>query len=253
MDRSSQPRLAPSRAAPLVGITTYHRDWEGRSRFTLPSAYVDAVRSSGGVPVLLAPGEESGVAALVERLDALVFSGGGDLDPARFRGESHASTYSVCAERDAFEIGLMEEALRCSLPVLAICRGAQVLNALLGGSLHPHLPDVVDGRIAHRRSQEEATRHAVRLDPSSRLAQVLGADALPEVASWHHQAVRSLGRGLRAVGWAEDGTIEALELEGAPQVLAVQWHPELQIEEASPQRRLFRALVQRPADGPTAR
>lgn len=244
MDRSSQSGVSPSLARPLVGITTYHREREGRARFSLPSAYVDAVRASGGIPVLLAPGEEPGLAALVERLDALVFAGGGDLDPTRFRGERHAATYFVCRERDAFEIRLMETALGRRLPLLAICRGAQVLNTLLGGSLHAHLPDVVGGQVSHRRSQEEPTRHAVRLDPGSRLAQILGADVLPEVASWHHQAVRGLGRGLRAVGWAEDGTIEALELEGAPQVLAVQWHPELQIEDSSPQLRLFRALVE---------
>lgn len=229
---------------PLVGVTTYHRERDGRPRFTLPSAYVDAVRACGGIPVLLAPGDAAAAAILVERLDAIVFSGGGDLDPTRFRGDSHASVYFVCPERDAFEAGLMEAALERRLPVLAICRGAQVLNTLLGGDLHPHLPDVVGERVRHRRSQEEAGSHPVRLDPGSRLAQILGADALHDVASWHHQAVRRLGRGLRAVGWAEDGTIEALELEGAPQVLAVQWHPELQLEDLSPQRRLFAALVE---------
>jgi putative glutamine amidotransferase len=228
---------------PLIGITTYHREREGRPRFTLPSAYVDAVRASGGMPVLLAPGEGS-AHALAGRLDALVFSGGGDLDPSRFRGESHASVYFVCPERDAFEADLMKAALDRGLPILAICRGAQVLNTVLGGDLHPHLPDVVGARVAHRRSQEEATTHPVRLDPDSRLARVLGTSALPAVASWHHQAVRRLGAGLRAVAWADDGTVEALELEGAPDLLAVQWHPEMQVGEALLQERLFEALLQ---------
>jgi putative glutamine amidotransferase len=226
----------------LIGITTYHREREGRARFTLPDAYVEAVRGAGGVPVLLPPGEER-AGRVLDRLDGLVLSGGGDLDPGRLGLPAHPAVYFVCPERDAFEVELALGALERDLPLFAICRGAQVLNAALGGDLHVHLEDVVGREVVHRESRERHTTHPVRVDPASELAARLESDALAAVASWHHQAVRRLGRGLRAVAWAPDGTVEALELAGAPQVTAVQWHPELQIEPASPQRRLFADFV----------
>jgi putative glutamine amidotransferase len=229
-------------ARPIVGVTTYHREIEERPRFCLPSAYVDAVRGAGGIPVLLPPGEER-PAELLERLDALVFAGGGDLDPVHFGGDDHPRSYFICEERDAFELQLMRAALERETPTLAICRGSQVLNVALGGSLHSHLEDVVGDAILHRESQTCHSHHPVKLDPHTRLAAVLGATELAEVASWHHQAVDRLGAGLRAIAWAPDGTVEALELSEAPQLLAVQWHPELQIELGSPHRRLFEAIV----------
>jgi putative glutamine amidotransferase len=230
------------RVRPLVGVTTYHREIEERPRFYLPSAYVDAVRVGGGIPVLLTPGEER-PAELLESLDALVFSGGGDLDPVHFGGDEHPHSYFICEERDAFELQLMRAALERETPVLAICRGTQVVNVALGGSLHSHLEDVVGDAIVHRESQTCHSYHPVKLDPDSRLATLMGATELAEVASWHHQAVDRLGEGLRAVAWASDGTVEALELPEAPQLLAIQWHPELQIELGSLQRRLFEAIV----------
>lgn len=238
-------RRAPRRSRPLIGVTTYHRERGGRERYTVPAAYVDAVRLGGGLPVLLPPGDaEPG--EVLESLDGLVLCGGGDIDPALFGGPSgHAAVYSTCAERDGFELALVREALARRLPLLAICRGLQVLNVALGGDLHVHLPDVVGDRVSHRISREEHDHHPVRLEPGCELAAVLGAGEL-EVASWHHQAIDRLGEGLRAVAWAEDGTIEAVELPGRPEVLAVQWHPELQAgEPGSLQRRLFEALAER--------
>jgi putative glutamine amidotransferase len=227
---------------PLVGITTYHRDGSDRPRFSLPSAYVDAVRAGGGVPVLLPPGEKR-FDDLVDDLDGLVLAGGGDIHPERFGADRHALSYSVCNERDDFEFELARAALARELPTLAICRGLQVLNVLLGGELHVHLPDAVGETVPHRDSQQKHTYHHVRLDPDSHLAQVYGAAEL-EVASWHHQAVSRLGGALRACAWAEDGTVEAVELPGAPWLLAVQWHPEISIEAGSPHRRVFEALVE---------
>ncbi len=128
------------------------------------------------------------------------------------------------------------------LPTFTICRGTQVLNVALGGDLHGHLPDVVGDDVAHRESQERHTLHRVVVAPGSRLAELLGTREL-EVASWHHQAVNRLGEGLSAVAWADDATVEALELEGAPWLLAVQWHPELQLDQSA-QRRLFAAFVE---------
>jgi len=237
---------------PLVGITTYHREEGDRPRFSLPSAYVEAVRVGGGTPVLLPPGEDT-PAHLLEGVDALLFSGGGDLHPENFGGDAHDALYFMCPERDAFEIELMGEAIEQGLPTLAICRGAQVLNVARGGDVHAHLPDVVGDEVAHRESQDQPTRHGVRIEADSQLARVLGTTELPAIASWHHQAVRSLGDGLRPVAWAPDGTVEALELEGAPALLAVQWHPELQLEAGSLQRRLFAALAQAGRSRPAGR
>lgn len=227
---------------PVIGVTTYHRETDERPRFHLPSAYVDGVRLGGGIPVLLPPGEQR-PAELLESLDALLFSGGGDLHPAHFGGEAHPRSYFICEERDAFELALMRAALERETPVLAICRGAQVLNVALGGSLHVDLEDVVGEEIRHRESQTLHTYHPVKLAPDSRLAEVLGGTELSAVASWHHQAVDRLGAGLRATAWAPDGTVEGLELPEAPRLLAIQWHPELQIEPGSPHRKLFEALV----------
>jgi putative glutamine amidotransferase len=248
---------------PLIGVTTYHRlrvapagrsaSREGgpgplplladRAHFHVPASYVDAVRASGGRPVLLPPGDED-PAALVDELDGVLLCGGGDIDPGLFGGPSgHEAQYSTCPERDAFELALVRECLARATPMLAICRGLQVLNVALGGDLHVHLPDVVGEKVPHRLSRERPTRHPVRVAPGSRLAGLLGPGELV-VASWHHQAVDRLGRGLRAVAWAEDTTVEAVELEGRPELLAVQWHPELQMEEPDGRhRRLFERLV----------
>jgi putative glutamine amidotransferase len=228
---------------PLIGVTTYHRERSGRERYHVPASYVDAVRDGGGLPVLLPPGDPH-PDEILESLDGLVLCGGGDIDPAFFGGPTgHEAQYSTCAERDGFELALVRGALARRTPLLAICRGLQVLNVALGGDLHVHLPDVVGERVVHRVSREAHTLHPVRIEPGCALAAVLGPGA-HEVASWHHQAIDRLGEGLRAVAWAEDGTVEAVELAGRPEVLAVQWHPELQAAEAgSPQRRLFQALV----------
>jgi putative glutamine amidotransferase len=227
--------------APLVGITTYHREREGRPRFTLPDAYVEAVRGAGGVPVLLPPGERRPERMLAS-LDALVLSGGGDLDPACHGGGEHESVYFVCPERDEFEVELVRAALGAGLPLLAICRGMQVLNVALGGDVHLHAPDVFGAEVAHRESQDAHTHHGVELAPDSVLGALLGA-RIERVASWHHQAVNRLGEGLRATGWAADGLVEAVELDGAPQVLAVQWHPELSLGRDSPQRALLSGFL----------
>jgi len=226
---------------PRIGVTTYHRDRTGRPRFHLPTAYVDAVRAAGGAPVLLPPGDPH-PARLLDGLEGLVLAGGGDVHPARFQGAPHATSYATCEERDDFEFALLAEAIERALPTLAICRGAQVLNVLRGGDLLDHLPDHVGDEVAHRTSQQEHVHHAVRLRPGSRLAELYGAERL-EVASWHHQAAGRLGEGLAAVAFAEDGVVEALELDGAPWLLAVQWHPELDSEDGSPGRRLFDHFV----------
>lgn len=227
---------------PLIGITTYHREGEARPRFTLPTAYVDAVRAVGGHPVLLPPGEAR-ADRLLEGLDGLLLPGGGDIAPERLGEDAHETSYSTCAERDAFEVDLLELAIERELPTLTICRGTQLLNVARGGDLHMHLPEALPEAIPHRASQEQPVRHGVRLERESVLARVYGETELALVHSWHHQAVRTLGAGLRPVAWAPDGVVEALELDGAPWLLAVQWHPELRLESGSPELSLFRGFV----------
>jgi putative glutamine amidotransferase len=202
------------------------------------------VRAAGGRPVLLPPGDED-PASVVDHVDGVVLCGGGDIDPALFGGPTgHDTQYSTCPERDAFELALIEQCRLRRTPTLAICRGLQILNVAHGGDLHVHLPDVVGEAVAHRVSRERHTHHPVRVAPDSRLAALLGPAPI-DVASWHHQAIARLGSDLRAVAWAEDGTVEAVELDDWPELWAVQWHPELQVDEPDGrQRRLFRALVE---------
>lgn len=228
---------------PLIGITTYHRSGGVRESFHLPTAYVDAVRLAGGVPVLLPPGEAH-PEELLRAVDGILFGGGGDLDPRLFGGEPHPANYALCPERDAFELSLFEIALHRRLPVLAICRGLQLLNVLRGGSLHPHLPEPGPEGVRHRASQEQPCEHPVELEAGSELQAILGGRRLV-IASWHHQAVDRPGAGLEVRAEAPDATPESLALRGHPEVLAVQWHPELQVGPGSIQLRLFETLVRR--------
>ncbi len=225
----------------LVGISSYARSGTEVRAFSLPTGYVDAVRRAGAVPIILPVGEPD-PGRLLAPLGALIVSGGGDIDPGAYGGARHETVYSVCEERDRFEFALARAALAdMRVPMLCICRGLQVLNVVCGGTLHVHLPDVVGAAIDHRRPERKPTAHPVRIDPDSRLAAILGVTEC-EVVSWHHQAVDRLGDGLRPVAWAADGVIEAVEHVDHPWCLAVQWHPEMQLEDPV-QERLFRALI----------
>ncbi|TDJ69820.1 MAG: gamma-glutamyl-gamma-aminobutyrate hydrolase family protein [Planctomycetota bacterium] len=233
----STPTKRP--AAPLVGITTYGRD--GSNEFHLPAEYVDAVRRAGGIPVLMAPGETR-IAEWLGTIAALILAGGGDIDPATYGGAPHAALYKLDAERDASELELARELIGAELPVLCICRGVQILNIALGGTLVEHIPDEFGTSVAHRRPPREPTPHEVRALPGTRLAALMEEPTFTSV-SWHHQSVRALGRGLTAVAHASDGVIEAVELAGRPGLVAVQWHPELSAAEDPRQQRLFDWLV----------
>lgn len=225
---------------PLIGVTTYGRDEQ--NQFPLPAEYVDAVRRAGAIPVLLPPGERD-TGRVLETINGLVLAGGGDIDPAVYGGARHEAIYMVDAERDRFEIDLVRRAVRTGLPTLGICRGMQMINVALGGTLHAHLPDVVGQKVSHRLPPREPTPHEILLDPQSRLARILG-QARFSAASWHHQAVRELAAPLQAVGAAPDGVVEAVQLGGHPWLCAVQWHPELTAADEPLQQRLFDALVQ---------
>lgn len=224
---------------PVIGITTYGRDDKGR--YTLPSEYVAAVERAGAVPVLIPPLPDHAQRYL-ELVDGIVLAGGGDLDPAHYGGQRPDTLYSIDAGRDALELELARRIVERRLPTLAICRGMQVLNVALGGTLIEHLPAVVGEDVLHRAPPREPTPHAVRLKAGSRLAAVAGATEFAAM-SWHHQAIRKAAPGLEVVATAPDGTIEAVELKDSPWLIAVQWHPELTAAKDPAQQRLFDALV----------
>lgn len=212
---------------PRIGITTYRE----RARWgvwntaadVLSVLYTDAVARFGGLPLLLPPVGSRLADDAIDTLDGLVLTGGADVDPRRYGADRSPHTGPAQSHRDDWEFALAGAALRRDLPLLGICRGMQVLNVALGGTLEQHLPDVV-GHLGHGPSAGEFARHEVHFAPQSRLAMLLGPRI--EVATHHHQAVRELGHGLRPTGWADDGTIEAIELAGASWVTGVQWHPE---------------------------
>ena len=235
---------------PLIGLTTYPPN--PGDRYELPRPYVDAVRRAGGEAVLVPPGVTN-PAGLLARLDGIVLAGGGDIDPARYGGAPHETVYAIHPDRDESELALAHLVLERGTPALAICRGMQVVNVALGGSLHVHLPDVVDGTVVHRKEPELAgmpgpTPHEVTVDDGSLLAWVRGATRVTPM-SWHHQAADAVGDGLRVVGRAPDGTVEALEHDDHPWLAIVQWHPELTAGGDPTQQRLFDAFVQQCATG----
>ncbi len=225
---------------PIIGLSTYGiAHAEG---FNIPAEYVQAVLRAGGLPLLLPTAGIAPVATWLEKIQGLVLIGGGDIDPARYGAGSHDSIYNLDADRDACEFALARHALRIRMPLLAICRGMQVVNVVRGGTLHPHLPEVFGEAVAHRRTPRETTRHPVKVEADAHIIQAMGAAGVT-IVSWHHQAVDRLGEGLRPVAWAEDGVIEAMELDGNPKLLAVQWHPELSAADDPTQQGLFDRLV----------
>jgi putative glutamine amidotransferase len=262
---------------PVIGISAYAEQarwgtWDNRPTLLLPRRYADGVAAAGGVPVLLPP--FPGIEQAAVRLDGLILSGGGDIDPAEFGAALDPETNGIRPDRDAAELALASAALARGLPLLGICRGLQVLNVALGGTLHQHLPALV-AHDGHSPLQGTYGTHRVRIAPGSRLASILDPEGGTQAGSGlsvpthHHQAIDRLGRGLVATAWADDGVIEAVEfaapagngsgsagngsgggtngagasangssVSGHGFVVAVQWHPE-----AGDDPRLFQALV----------
>jgi putative glutamine amidotransferase len=229
-------------ARPVVGITTYltrarFGSWDMDSAL-IPWMYVEAIERAGG-RVLLVPPSQDGVQETLDVLDGLLFSGGNDLDPASYGAEPHAETTDTSADRDRAELALLKGALDRDMPVLAICRGSQVLNVARGGDLVQHLPDEV-GDEKHKHTTGVFADHTVEVKDGSRLAAILGGGA--PVKSHHHQGYGRVGDGLREVAWAEDGTVEALEDPDKRFAVGVLWHPE-----AGEDAALFQALVKEAA------
>lgn len=238
-----EPGSARVESGAVVGLTTYldrarFGVWDARAGL-LPADYIDVITAAGGVAVLLPPQPVSAAIAsrVLDGVDALVITGGRDLDPGCYGQCAHAATDQPDRIRDTWEIALLGEALRRGLPVLGICRGAQVLNVALGGTLHQHLPEVV-GTGRHRAGGGVFTTLAVRTVPGTRLADVVGATV--NVQCYHHQGIAELGANLVVAARSDDGVIEAIELPGRQFALAVQWHP----EQSGQDLRLFSALVE---------
>ncbi len=236
----------PAASAPLIGVTTYLEQaqtgvWDVPASF-LPKVYLDAVTDAGGIAVLLPPQPVSAEIArsVVAALDGLIVSGGADVDPARYEQAPHPRTGAPRTDRDAWEDALFAEAIAIELPFLGICRGAQMLNVALGGTLHQHLPDVV-GSEKYQPSPGVFGEGDVVIEAGSRLAAALGPDSttLP-VHFYHHQALDQVAEGLTVTARSVDGVIEAVELDAVPFGIAVQWHP----EENATDRRLFASLVE---------
>jgi putative glutamine amidotransferase len=223
---------------PLIGITSYAEEirwgvWTEDAAL-VPLAYVRAVERAGGRPLVVPPSDD-GLEETLDALDGVILSGGGDLDPELYGAEPHDETDAPRAERDAAELRLLEAALDRDMPVLAICRGSQLLNVARGGDLVQHLPETV-GHEQHRHEPGSFSDHDVKVEAGSRLGGLLG-DRAP-VKSHHHQGYGRIGSGLREVAWAEDGVVEGLEDVDKRFALGVLWHPE-----AGEDFALFQGLV----------
>ena len=211
---------------PLIGITSYAEEirwgmWTEDAAL-VPLAYVRSVERAGGRPLVVPPSAD-GLEETLDALDGVIFSGGGDLDPELYGAEAHDATDAPRKERDAAELGLLKAALQRDMPVLAICRGSQLLNVARGGDLVQHLPESV-GHEQHRHDPGSFSDHDVEVAADSRLGGLLG-DRAP-VKSHHHQGYGRIGSGLREVAWAEDGVVEGLEDGDKRFALGVLWHPE---------------------------
>lgn len=225
------------RGKPLIGINCKRVTDDGDVYYKLDRNYVQSVLKAGGTPVLMPFFRNASEArAFLDRLDGAVFTGGPDIDPARWRERKHPKARLLHPEREASDFLLLVEALRADKPLLAICCGCQELNVALGGSLHQHIYDL-PGVKRHT----EGARHGVEMTGPSKLRDIVGAPRRT-VNSWHHQACNRLGKGLVRTAASPDGLVEGIESPRHRFVIGVQWHPERMQDDAR-QRALFRALV----------
>lgn len=235
---------------PLIGITPTPQDVTfdhgAFHRYCLSNTYTQSVIAAGGIPVIL-PADVNDVEPVLDRLDGVIFSGGGDIDPTRFGEERHPATDGIDAERDDVELAAVREAVERDIPILGICRGIQSINVALGGTLIQDIETEVAGALQHRQHQAGKFRddvsHTVTLTPGDHLLRrIHGADQMT-TNSFHHQAVKDLAAGLEAIATTEDGIIEALWHPGMHFGLAVQWHPEMLAATHNDQAAIFSAFV----------
>ena len=230
----------------MIGVTAWREEpKEGAPYFLTKEKDVEAVIGAGALPVLLPAGIPlEDIPELARSLDGFVFTGGGDLDPTLFGEESHEKVDGVNPQRDAFELALMREVLAKELPLLAICRGMQTLNVVCGGNLFLDIASQLPQAVKHDwwgNFERDKLVHTVMIEPQSKLCEFLMVTEA-QTNSLHHQAVKEPGEGLRAVAWAEDGVIEAIEHTEKRFAIGVQWHPEW-LQGQEPMRALYRAFV----------
>lgn len=224
---------------PIIGITTEGRD--DCAHFQLCANYADSVRTAGGIPILLPPGETK-LDRILDVIDGLVITGGGDVDPQRYSSVGHPSINEVDRERDQFEFTLAEKVLSSKTPVLGICRGLQVLSLASGlPELVPHLPETYGDTVLHAGNRHRFVPHQVSLDRDSRLYEIIGKTEFT-VMSLHHQGIEATPPNWQAVGYSVDGLIEAIEHQFHPWAIALQWHPEMSPADENHQK-IFQGLV----------
>ena len=235
---------------PVIGITpsptTRELPHGAFQQYAIADTYTTAVEAAGGIPIVIPP-QAGNAVQLAGLVDGFIFSGGGDIDPAAYgEAETHAKTYGIHAGRDTLEFELLREALNRGVPTFCICRGIQVLNVVLNGTLYQDVEDQYSNAVQHRqqteRTPKEDSSHNVEAAPDSLLAAVYGATTIA-VNSFHHQGIKQLGDGLIAAAIADDGLIESVELPGHPWLLGVQWHPEMMFAAHAEHLRPFQGLV----------
>jgi putative glutamine amidotransferase len=239
---------------PLIGVTTSEvrvpdhteplpQSDPRRAEMALGMKYMAAIDQADGLPVVLPPLDLDDVDPLLDRLDGICLSGGPDMDPGTYGGHYHPKLGPIEPVLDEWELAIARAADQRGMPILAICRGLQVLNVARGGTLFQHLPDEPGGDVAHRlEGRGRHGAHDVTVDPDSLLARALGRLDQAHVNSYHHQAARELGRGVKPVAWAADGVVEGLELPDRDFAVGVQWHAEAIVERPE-QLALFREFV----------
>jgi putative glutamine amidotransferase len=243
-------------AQPVIGITASidHRSPAYGETYSLTRKYAEGVRQAGGVPLIVPHNlEESSLHAVLDRLDGVLLSGGGDIDPVLFNEDIHPATSEIESDRDRVELTLARWLVERDIPFLAICRGIQVLNVALGGSLLQDIPSQVPDALPHSFDRQTTPRdylaHPVKIDPSSQLARIMQLE-VAQTNSWHHQSIKQMADGLQLTAVAPDGVIEAVEVPGRRYAIAVQWHPEWLFEEYIEHRRLFTGLIEATQDHP---
>ncbi len=232
--------------APIIGITSSQiTNSNGHPAVFLLQAYADAIAMAGGVPVVIPSSlARGGWETLYSRLDGILFSGGGDISLQYFVGEAHPKIEDVEPDRDAVELGLFHAAASEGKPFLGICRGCQLVNVAMGGTLYTHIPDQLPGALEHSQPATMRTKlvHEVQVEEGTFAAQVLDEPIL-HVNSHHHQGIKDVAPQLRIAGRSPDGLVEIVELTGHPFGLAVQWHPE-SLTDQEPTQKLFCKFVQ---------
>lgn len=234
----------PLVAVPASRVAAGRIQGWGAGAYAVADTYVAALRRAGARPVLLTGPEPEPAAEVLAPFAGLMLAGGGDVDPLRYASWQDERVYGVEPDRDELELALVAAAVDAGIPILAICRGAQVVNVAFGGTLHQHLPGAL-GRGAHGDPTSGVlVTHGVQVTPGSRLEEAVGAKRLGSCTSIHHQGIDRVGDGLVAVGWSDDGLVEALEpAEGTGWLVAVQWHPEITAASDAEQQALFNAFA----------